>query len=205
MQNLNFKGYYAIPISKTQGPNTKSFNLMISESAPIVDKSEEQHFSPEKQVYYLPIQDKNEKLFEQLAKVYYINVKKTEKADIENDTIKFKNEDSPAQKINDFVMSAIVLGAKHDIKNNDGVKKITLFEDDGKTVYGIFKYSNGLLKEKQTFLDGKLAHITTFKDDGSFNYTRFPYSDDFGKVKTQGDIIINNKRIKAEADNTQKG
>lgn len=194
MNGINFRGIYEIPLSKSQGPTTKSFNMLMDESTPIVEKSEEQYYNPDKQIFYLPIQDKNEKLFEQLAKVYYINVNKSEK-DATSGSIKLMKADSPSQKINEFVISAITMGAKHDISNNEGNKEITFYEDDGKTVYAIFKYSNGQLTEKHTYLDGKPAHITTFNEDGSFKYTRFPYSDDFGKVRASGDIIINEKRL----------
>ncbi len=111
--------------------------------------------------------------------------------------------DTPAQKLNEFVITAITNGARHDIKNNEGTKKIIFYEDDGKTVYAIIKYSNGKLKEKQTFLDGNLAYVTAFNDDGSFKNTRFPFNDEFNKVTAKCDIIIDEKSSKENDNNTQ--
>ena len=94
----------------------------------------------------------------------YIKVRKL--TNDEADNVK-KGGISKAEKVSQFVKEALSNGAKNVVKTKDGIKTVVLFDEEGKTVFGVYKFDkNDRLVEELQFFNGKLKGIEKYNNDG---------------------------------------
>ena len=154
MNNVSFKGVYAIPLNDEQNPTKTNYAKLMEATYTMRDKAEKPVYSQEKQKYYIYIQDKNDKNFETLAKLCGIKTKKVDKSQVTNKPL------NVAEKTAKFVDSAIEAGAKYSVEEKNGIKTVTLYDEDGKTIFGKYRYGkNGVINRIYSYVDGKISHI----------------------------------------------
>ena len=156
MKNVSFKGVYTIPINESQNPTKPNYYKLLDSTYDLREKSQRPAYSSDKKEYYIYIQDKADERFEQLAQICGIKVKKTDKSKVPQKPV------NAAEKIAKFVDSAIEAGAKYSVEEKNGIKTVTLFDDDGKTVFGKYRYNKkGIIDRIYSYVDGKISHIDT--------------------------------------------
>ena len=170
MKIVSFKGIYAVPISRSQNPQQTKFKNFTREVTPILNEGEHKEIYNENhtECYFL-VQDRNDKIFESLARVNEIVALRISPKEFAH----IKTTDKPeslAAKIKKAVYEAVSIGANYEIKNKNDIKTITIFEADGETIAGIYKFDNnkcGALIESQTYTDGKLESTNYFNEKGN--------------------------------------
>ena len=156
MNNVSFKGVYTIPINESQNPTKSNYYKLMESTYDLREKSQKAAYDSDKKEYYIYIQDKSDNKFEELAKICGVTVKKTDKGKISQKPVNI------AEKTAKFVDSAIEAGAKYSVEEKNGVKTVTLYEDDGKTVFGKYRYDKkGTIDRVYSYVDGKISHIDT--------------------------------------------
>ena len=147
MENLSFKGVYAIPITKQQNPTRTDYMKFLENTYVLRDKSEKSSYSQDEKKYHVYIQDKCDRIFEQLAKFYEIKADKVDKTTVPKKSVNM------SEKMEKFVKEAIDAGAKNTLVSIDkDNSELTLYEDDGKTIFG--KYildKNGTISEVHSY------------------------------------------------------
>ena len=179
MQGVSFRSTYAIPQGRSQKPVLPHYQEFISETYPLRKKGEPSIYDGTKKEQYITIGDDSNKIndmtFEKLAKIYNIRIKKLSPQEVEK--IKFsKGGINGAELTKTFISEAIAKGAKNITKSTNGIKTVVLFDEDGKSVFGIYKFdekNNNKLIQEYAYLNGTLDSIGYYNEQGNKNRITF--------------------------------
>lgn len=187
MSEISFKGIYGIPFSPKQNPLSANFQEMLKQTYGLRNEADKPVFNNQKDEYYLSIQDRYDKDFEKIADDMGIRIRKVSPKEVKGIEI-LANKANRAEKTKLFVSQAIATGAKHVIKNENGIKTIYLLNEDGKTPFGIYTFdtnNGGRLIKEETFLDGVKDSIHYYNENGNDNRVTFLHNNQKTSVNAE--------------------
>lgn len=172
MQGVSFRSTYAIPQAKSQNPTLSRYQSFLQESYPLRKKGEAPVYDGTKKEQYITVAEDNnginDRTFENLAAFYNIRIKKLNPTEAE--AVKSsKGRLSEADKTKLFVAEAVAKGAKNTTTSKDGIKTVVLYDEDEKTIFGVYKFdekNNNRLVKEYSYVNGQPDRISSYNNNG---------------------------------------
>ena len=166
MQGVSFGSMYALPIRDPQVMGSKGFRDLMRNGSPLIENDIYNPVNRKRKEYYVHVKEDNnginDRTFESLARVCGVKVKKVNPTDENFIDTKVASERNVKQTKR-FIKEAIKAGAPHKIEQENGIKRITLYNSD-KGIFGIYNFdaNTGKILEKVDYIDGKFDSLTKY-------------------------------------------
>ncbi|MBQ7450131.1 hypothetical protein IJS77_01845 [bacterium] len=169
MQNVSFKGAYAIPNNDYQNPGQRNYIKLLTCTAPLKDPYQASRYDKDKDIYYVYVRDEYDTRFEDYASRYGIIYHKAKLEDLAvAEPISPSNTKAAEAML--FLHGAINMGAKNEIRDKGDTKEVILYNTDKKTIFAKFYIdkNTGKLVKKIEYLDGKTDCVHEYDDNGNY-------------------------------------